>query len=222
MSHEVTWQNVPEAAIVGRDAVLDLLADILRWSDTVRWDVVSAEYGDSSARVERDDRFWIDGNEHAVRCDGVFVVDPGSGLVRSIVDRADLDDWRSRIIPVYRRLRERPAVDVVARHLDAVRRRDVVAMAADYALDADLERGESIHRGWFAIADYFDDAVLRLGDDALEFGPVQTDGARRASFDWRVLDGTDGRTVRASGRDSCEVDGGFIVHQRVELDGGDF
>jgi len=228
LSPDVTWQNVPHPPVVGRTAVVAMLADILRWSDEVRWDIVSAtaDDGGTSARVDRFDRFWIDGEEHAVRCDGEFEID-ATGAVSSVRDRVELDEWRARIVPVYERMRTRDAHEVATRHCAAVRRREVVAMAADYALDASLRRDDTIHRGWSEIAEYFDDAVNRLGDRAVVFGPIQRDGAHRAAFTWRIVDGDvarhgDGDVVVASGRDEIETADGFITRQTVTLHDADF
>ena len=105
----VTWQNVPHPASVGRDAVLGMLAPILRWSDEVRWDVVSWHCSAGTAAVERVDRFVIAGTEHAVACHGVFGVD--EGLVTFVRDYADIGDWRGRIGPVYQAMASRSASD---------------------------------------------------------------------------------------------------------------
>lgn len=224
LSPDVIWQNVPHPAVVGRTAVLTMLADILRWSDEVRWDVVSLTDRSGGVRVDRVDRFRIDGDEHAVRCVGDVEVDP-AGAVSSVRDQVDLEEWRARIEPVYARMRARPANDIVARHCRAVRRREVAAMAADYALDAVLVRGETIHRGWAAIADYFDGAVARLSGREVVFGPITdddleiSDGVRRAAVRWQVVDDD---VVVASGRDTFDCDDGFITRQVVELDDGDF
>ena len=220
LSPDITWQNVPHTPVVGRTAVVAMLADILRWSDEVRWDIVSATSDDrgTSARVDRSDRFWIDGDEHSVRCVGEFEID-AAGAVSSVRDQVDLDEWRARIVPVYDRMRARDAHEIAARHCAAVRRRDVVAMAADYALDASLRRGDTVHRGWSEIADYFDGAVNRLGDRAVVFGPIERNGAHGAAFAWRIVDG-DG--VVASGRDEIETADGFIARQTVTLHDADF
>ena len=86
----------------------------------------------------------IDGDEHAVRCNGVFDID-GDGRLLAVRDYVDLGEWRDRVGPVLTRRRSAPPGEVVARHLDAVDRLDVLAMAADYAHDAVLERAGRRH-----------------------------------------------------------------------------
>lgn len=204
---------------MGRQAVVEMLADILRWSDAVRWDVVSASYGDGYARLDRIDRFWIDGVEHAVRCDAELLVDVSTGTVTSVRDRVELIEWRARIGPVLRAMRDRPALRIAQRHCDAVRRADPVGMAADYALDATLERPGEVHRGWPAIAGYFDDAVSRLGDRTVRFGRVAELDRSRANFEWSVVQRGE---VLARGRDEIQAVDGFITHQVVHLHESDF
>ena len=217
---DATWQNVPHPLALGRDAVVAMLGGIVCWSDEVRWDVVSAASMAGIGWCERVDRFWIDGEEHAVRCNGVFTIDTPTGLVREVRDYVDLADWRQRIEPVYEAMANRPAEAIVARHLAAVARREPIAMAADYALDATLERGGTQHVGWAAIADYFDDVPGRLGPTRLEFGDIVAVGGPRAMVSWAIT-GDDDRFV-ASGRDHYETHNGRIIRQVVELDGVDF
>jgi len=209
---DATWANIPSAPAVGRDAVLAMLAGIITWSDEVRWDIVSAAYDGDVGWLERVDRFVIDGQELAVRCNGVFEV--GDGRVASVRDYVDISEWRARITPILQALRERPPVDVVARHLAAVARGDVVAMAADYALDAELVRAGTASRGWRQIADYFDSVPGRLHGRPLELGtPEMVDG--EVIVRWSIEGAT-------SGSDRYVVTDGRIARQTVELDGGDF
>ena len=217
---DATWQDVPHPLTIGRDAVVAMLAGIVRWSDEVRWDVVSATTTTDIGWYERVDRFWIDGDEHAVSCNGVFTVDATTGLVREVRDYVDLTEWRQRIEPVYEAMAGRPTETIVTRHLAAVARREPVAMAADYALDATVERGGTHHVGWAAIADYFDDVPGRLGPNRLAFGDVVAVGGPSAMVNWAIT-GDDGRVV-ASGRDHYETQNGRIIRQIVELDGTDF
>jgi limonene-1,2-epoxide hydrolase len=218
-SSAATWQNVPHPAAVGTDAVLEMLAGILTWSDDVRWEVVSASYGDGVAWVERIDRFRIAGEVHAVSCNGVVHVDVTAGVVTSVRDYVDLGEWRARILPVYERMCARSPDDVIARHLAAVERRDRVAMAADYALDAELARGGDRYRGWREIADYFDTVPARLGDHRLSFGSIESTTPSGAAIPWQITSGT---RVVASGRDDYRVERGRIAHQTVTLDLADF
>jgi len=211
---DASWQNVPYPADVGRQAVLGLLAPILRWSDEVRWDVSSASYEPGIARVERSDRFVIGGTEHAVACHGVFGVD-GDGLVTFVRDYADLAEWRQRISPVYGAMRSRPAVDVVARHLAAVERRDSVGMSLDYAIDATLIRDRQQYAGYREIAGYFVDVPDRLSERRLVLSPPQPIDEHAVEVRWSV-DGA------SSGVDRYVVADGWIQHQVVTLDGPDF
>ena len=94
---DATWQNVPHPPAVGREGIASMLGRILRRSDTVRWDIVTEAYDDTRAWLERVDRFWIDGTEYAVACNGVLDFDPESGLITSLRDYVDLGEWRSRV-----------------------------------------------------------------------------------------------------------------------------
>lgn len=97
---DATWANVPHPPVVGRAGVRDLLAPILARSERVVWEVVSASYTETCAWVERVDRFWIDGEEYAAACHGVFVLDPSALLLREVRDYVDLTPWRARLQPV--------------------------------------------------------------------------------------------------------------------------
>ncbi|MDH4278644.1 MAG: nuclear transport factor 2 family protein [Acidimicrobiia bacterium] len=217
LSPDCSWRNVPHPAVDGRDAVMALLAPIVTWSDRVQWDVLSAAYDESTAWLERADRFRIDGAEHTVLCNGVFEVDAGAGTVRSVRDYVDLGEWRARVGPTLEAMAQRPAGEVINRHLAAVTARDPVALAADYAPDAVLRRGADEHRGWRAIADYFDSVPARLG--GLHFSS-QLSSQEPTTVRWEITDGTN--AVVARGTDRYRVAGGRIVEQTVELDTPDF
>ena len=229
LAADATWANVPHEPAVGRDAVVAMLGGIITWADQVRWDVVSASYDRSLAWVERIDRFEIGGREHAVRCNGVFRVDDDGAIVE-VRDYVDLSEWRDRIAPVLIDLGARPAIDVVTRHLAAVGSGAPVRMAADYALDAVLERGADVCRGWSEIADYFDTVPARLAGRRVEIDSVQVDSVQvvdtggdasdrdRVTVRWSL--GGDGPSV--SGTDHYVTALGRIVHQRVVLDNADF
>ena len=218
LAPDATWQNVPHEPAAGREAVVRLLAPILGWSDAVRWQVVSDTYTDRTGWVERVDRFVIDGTGYAVRCNGVFDVDVDSGVVASVRDYVDLDEWRQRITPVLDSMASRPATAVVARHLDAVRRGDVIAMAADYDLGAVLTRSGDRFEGWSAIADYFETVPDRLDGRSLTFSEPTPDG-NRINVAWRIShDGAEA----ATGIDRYRVDGGRIVEQTVTLGDRDY
>ncbi|MGQ0844137.1 MAG: nuclear transport factor 2 family protein [Sporichthyaceae bacterium] len=92
-----TWANVPHPPSVGPDGVRALLTPILERSSRVRWDLVSAAYSNERAWLERVDRFWIDGEEYAVECNGVLEVDPDTGLITALRDYVDLATWRARL-----------------------------------------------------------------------------------------------------------------------------
>lgn len=99
-SPHATWQNVPHPAVEGHEGIRSMLGPILARSSDVRWDVVTESHRDDRAWLERVDRFWIDGHEYAVRCNGVVEFDPGAGLITEWRDYVDLGEWRSRLGPV--------------------------------------------------------------------------------------------------------------------------
>lgn len=92
-----TWQNVPHAPAQGRGAIEQMLGPILRRSTAVKWEVVTASFAEDRAWIERVDRFWIDGVEYAVACNGVVEIDAGSGLIAVWRDYLDLGEWRTRL-----------------------------------------------------------------------------------------------------------------------------
>lgn len=100
LAAEATWQNVPHPPAVGRQAIEAMLAPILSRSTKVQWDIVSAAYSHDQAWLERVDRFWIDGTEYAVRCNGVFDIDPTAGVIAGVRDYVDLGEWRARLAAV--------------------------------------------------------------------------------------------------------------------------
>ena len=214
-----TWQNVPHPAAEGRPAVMALLANILCWSDQVRWDVISSSVDGQVGWYERVDRFWLLGEEHAVQCNGVFTVDPATDTVCEVRDYVDLGEWRDRVTPVWQKLAARSAEEVVLRHLDAVATRDPVTMTSDYALDAVLARPNADHTGWCEIVDYFETVPVRLKNREVVFGEVEATDHRVAGVAWEIT-GAEGRVV--SGRDEFVVTEGRITHQRTTLDGDDF
>jgi ketosteroid isomerase-like protein len=108
--------------------------------------------------------------------------------------------------------------EAVLRHLTAVESGDVVAMAADYAVDAQLVRPDRTFHGTEEIAEYFRSVPGRLGGGTVVFeGAREVDGSIVVA--WRITGGPgDGR----SGHDTYSVVDGRIVHQQVSLDDGDF
>ena len=219
LSPDASWQNVPHPRAQGREAVVAFLAGILTWADEVRWDLVAASYGEHRAWLERIDRFRLDGEWHDVRCTGVIEVDT-AGLVREVRDYVDLGEWRERVRPVLERLAARQPADVVARHLEAVRGGDVVSMAADYAVDAVLVRGQDTYDGWTAIADYFDGVPERLRGRTVTFEEVTHTPNGDVQTRWSITG--DRANPGATGIDTFVVAGGRIVHQTVQLLDDDF
>ena len=96
-SADATWQNVPQPPAVGHDGIRALLSTILERSSKVQWDVISEAYSTDRAWVERVDRFWIDGTEYAVECNGVIDIDADAGVITSLRDYVDLGEWRARL-----------------------------------------------------------------------------------------------------------------------------
>lgn len=224
LNPDATWQNVPHPPMLGREAVVAFLAGILTWADEVRWDIVSASYDGRRAWLERLDRFCLDGEWHEVSCNGVIDVDD-AGLVREVRDYVDLGEWRGRVQPVLERLAGRTPVDVVDRHLTAVRCGDVASMAADYSVDAVLVRGQDTYAGWRSIADYFEGVPDRLGARLVTFDSVTTTPTGDVQTRWTISgDGSEGDepTGGAAGIDTFRVSGGRIVHQTVALLSDDF
>lgn len=215
MADDVRWQNVPDAPARGRAEVLMMFDRILPLCNDVKWEIVSASYGRGRAWLERVDRFHIDGDWYEVACNGVFDVDIDAGLLTAVRDYVDLGDWRARILPVYERRAAQPGIVVVERHLEAVRRRDVVAMAADYAPDAVLVRAGVEYRGRREIAAYFRTVPERLGAAVLEL----SEPGESLKVGWAIVDGS---TTVASGTDVYEVTAGRITRQVVHLDATDF
>lgn len=218
LAPEASWQNVPHPATVGRKAVVEMLTPILTWSDHVRWDVISQTYGDGIAWVERVDRFVIDGVEHAVRCNGVFLVD-ANAKVSEVRDYVDLGEWRMRVGSAFGAMADKAPVDVVQRHIAAVRRQDIVAMAADYATDAELLRGGSSFPGREAIIEYFSLVPQRLHGRRLELGEPRPQADGTVVVRWTI---TEAEELVSSGSDTYSIVSGRITRQIVTLDGNDF
>jgi hypothetical protein len=113
----------------------------------------------------------------------------------------------------------RSPATVVQRHGAAVERLDPVAMAADYALDAVLERPGASYEGWYAIADYFDSVPSRLAGGELTFGSMAAMGSDEVRLSWRITKCND---VVVSGADTFQIVAGRITHQVTTLSEGDF
>ena len=170
-----------------------LLASIVCWSDKVQWDVVSVVIENNVGWLERLDRFWMDGEEYSVACNGIFTIDPATQTVLSVRDYVDLGEWRSRVGPVLADFSRRSPDAVVQRHRAAVERLDPVTMAADYALNAVLERPGACFESYYAIADYFDSVPSRLAGRKLTFGPMEAIGSDRVKLSWRITEGVEPR-----------------------------
>lgn len=106
---------------------------------------------------------------------------------------------------------------VVRDHMDAVLSGDPVAMAADYAPGAVLERAGVVYEGRDAIEAYFVTVSARLGAARVVFDGLSVDDCI-ATFRWH-LDGSD---RPASGTDVCTLEDGSIVHHTVRLSTTDF
>lgn len=94
---DATYRNMPHEPAAGRSAIEALFRPILSRAERVVWDIVSSAYADDTAWLERVDRFWIDGAEYRIECNGVARVDPDSGLLAEFRDYVDLGVWRQRL-----------------------------------------------------------------------------------------------------------------------------
>lgn len=94
---DATYRNMPHPPAVGPAGVAAMFAPILSRAERVRWDVVSRSEDGDRAWVERVDRFWIDGREYAIECNGVYELDLEQGLIRAVRDYVDLATWRERL-----------------------------------------------------------------------------------------------------------------------------
>ena len=182
-------------------------------------DVLSASVRGDAGWYERLDRFWIDGTEYAVPCNGVFQVDLATRTVCALRDYVDLGKWRSRVAPAMMRLANRSPAEIVTHHIEAVQSMDPIAMAADYALDAILQRDHMRHGGWAAIAEYFDTVPQRLVGRAITFESIEAMGADQARVVWHM---SGAGNMPLTGTDTFTVAAGRITYQVAELGGEDF
>lgn len=209
-----SWQNVPHPAAEGREAVIALLDGILCFSERVQWDVLRISVDGTSASVERVDRFWLQGDEYAVACHGIFSVDIATRTVISVRDYVDLGEWRQRVGPMLSKMASRPSLDVVSAHLEAIKTGVPLAVAAHYALDATIECSASKVVGWDGIADYYAAVGVQPGLRTLAWSFVESKGRDAVAVDWR-LSAVD-ETMR-SGRDHYEVRDGRIIYLMTTL-----
>ncbi|MQA13865.1 MAG: nuclear transport factor 2 family protein [Pseudonocardiaceae bacterium] len=94
---DASYANVPHPPASGPEGVRAMFAPILDRSERVRWDIVSECYGTHRAWLERVDRFWIDGQEYAIECNGVYELDRDRGLITEVRDYVDVGVWRARL-----------------------------------------------------------------------------------------------------------------------------
>jgi hypothetical protein len=157
--------------------------------------------------VERLDRFWLQGEEYAVACHGVFSVDMASRTVISVRDYVDLGEWRQRVNPVLGVMASRPAAAVVSAHLTAISTAASLAMASHYALDATIECPSGMITGWDAIADYCEALAAGPGCNMI-WGDVSSRGIEEVAVEWRL---PAGEGTPQSGCDTYEVRAGRIT-----------
>ncbi len=91
------WQNVPHPPAIGLSEIRTTFETIVDRSSKIRWDVVTSSFEGTRGWIERIDRFWIDGSEYAVRCNGVFEFNVETSSISSVRDYVDLGEWRSRL-----------------------------------------------------------------------------------------------------------------------------
>lgn len=74
LAEDVVYDNVPMAAVTGRDAARSLLAPLVSSAEAVEW-VVHRQVGDTTTVLnERTDRFLIDGRWLEIPVAGIFEV----------------------------------------------------------------------------------------------------------------------------------------------------
>lgn len=91
------YANIPSPPAIGPAGIIDMFTPIMSRSERVQWDIVSASYDEGQAWLERVDRFWIDGREYSIECNGVYVVAPEGLLLTEVRDYVDLALWRERL-----------------------------------------------------------------------------------------------------------------------------
>jgi limonene-1,2-epoxide hydrolase len=94
---DATYRNMPHPPAIGPSGVEAMFSTILGRAEKVQWDVVSRSEDGRLTWLERVDRFWIDGAEYAIECNGVYEVDLEQGLILSVRDYVDLGLWRERL-----------------------------------------------------------------------------------------------------------------------------
>lgn len=94
---DATYQNVPHPPAIGPAAIAAMFRPILSRCTKVHWEIVSCSYAGNTAWLERVDRFWIDGTEYKIECNGVAITDPTSRKLQAFRDYVDLSVWRDRL-----------------------------------------------------------------------------------------------------------------------------
>lgn len=95
LSEDVSYANVPHPSVHGHAGVGGLLGPFLERCNQARWDVVSSAQHGELTFAERIDRFWIDGDEYAIECNGVYRV--VHDRIVEVRDYVDLGVWRARL-----------------------------------------------------------------------------------------------------------------------------
>jgi limonene-1,2-epoxide hydrolase len=85
---------VPRPPVRGRDAIRNLLAQLLESCERVEWEVLAAAVDGERVWLERIDRFWFSGREAAIECAGIFELE--GEQIRELRDYVDVQTWRSR------------------------------------------------------------------------------------------------------------------------------
>ena len=96
-AEDAVYTNVQAPSLVGRDAIREMFAKIASRASGMRWDVVSESYSDTTGWLERVDHFWMGEHQVSIECNGVFVVDPESGLITEVRDYVDFATYRERL-----------------------------------------------------------------------------------------------------------------------------
>jgi limonene-1,2-epoxide hydrolase len=100
---DAVFRNMPHEPLVGRAAIEHLFTPILTASERVEWVIHHSFAVGDLVFAERTDRFWIDGIEYHIECNGVFRVDQTQQLIAEVRDYVDLGLWRARLGDVLER-----------------------------------------------------------------------------------------------------------------------
>lgn len=97
---DAVYRNVPHEPYEGREAIRTLFEAALGRCEKVRWDIVTDAQTDERVWLERVDRFWVDGVEYAIECNGVWEVDTDAGVITAVRDYLDYGVWLERSAPM--------------------------------------------------------------------------------------------------------------------------